>query len=62
MAGMIFTYESRKNGWLIEIEGKTIKLWLSDGFSNFTGDFDELNEAYPEVIAELIEKKIITKK
>ena len=60
MAGLIMEYET-KAGRLVEIDGTVIKYWSGLGLPDYIGSTqdDGFKEAFPDVYAELLRRKII---
>ena len=58
MAYMTLQCELRANSY-IELTGQDVKLWVGEGLPTYEGPIDGLEEYYPAVFAELIERKLI---
>ena len=55
---MILEYTS-KTGWMVELCGPDVKLWLHQGLPDYEGSIDGLKEFNATVFQELLDKKVI---
>jgi hypothetical protein len=58
MAGFIIEYTDSKNGYT-EIEEGYVKYWQGEGLITYEGSLTDFAQYKPEVISEMILKKII---
>ena len=58
MSGFICGYQTESNGY-VEIDGQKVKLWEGTGPLTFSGTLDDLATAYPEVVEELVQHRVI---
>ena len=56
-----FTLEfTTKNDGLVVINGDDVKYWKGTGIPTYEGSSEGFHEMYPEVVAELMERNLIT--
>lgn len=59
MPGFILEYTT-KNGGFVVINGDDVKYWEGTGLPTYEGGSAGFHTMYPEVVAELMKRKLIT--
>lgn len=58
MSGFILEYETKAGG-LVVMEGDSMKYWAGTGLPTYEGGSEGFEELYPEVVEEMVARKII---
>ena len=58
MSGFIGEYQTKTNGY-VELDGQKVRFWEGAGPMTFSGTTEEFATAYPAVVEEMVQQRII---
>ena len=61
MAGFIVGYQTKADGY-VKLDGQQIEFWEGVGPMTFSGALDEFATAYPAVVEEMVQRRVIRPK